>query len=287
MKKYKVRHEVLAQYLFMTYLITLVNGFGYLGTVKYISLITVAFEISAYLAYCLFYFLPIYFLVLTINRVLSLDFLDRLLGKASISISWIVYTAAVIGFSLVQVLVYSDRFIHNLYGFHINGFVWNIVFTPGGVESLGGVSSTTVSFILIILGIFIAQAAVLILILKVKKIKSALRIVFVRPVWVSLKIVFVLIALFQGVTYGVSDLLMHTPVLAAAESLPLYQPFTFSRFAKSMGFKSVRNTSFRMKVDDSLQLNYPLRKINIDPNHKNYNIVWLVAESLRCELLDS
>ena len=287
MKKYKVRHEILAQYLFMTYLMALVNGFGYLGTVRYINLMTVVFEISAYLTYCLFYFLPIYFLVLTINRVLSMDLPDRLLSKASISISWIVYTTVVIGFSLVQVLIYSDRLIYNLYGFHMNGFVWNIVFTPGGIESLGGGSSTTISFILIIMGIFIIQAVVMILVLKVKKIKSAIRTVFVRPVWVSLKILFVLMALFQGITYGVSDLLMRTPVLAAAESLPLYQPFTFSRFAQSMGFKSVRNTSFRMKLDDSLQLNYPLREINIDPNHKNYNIVWLVAESFRFDMLDA
>ena len=287
MKKYKVRHKVLAQYLFMTYLIALFNGFEYLGTVKYINLITGVFEVSAYLTYCLFYLLPIYFLLLTINRFLSLDILEKLSSKVSVSISWIVYTFAVIGFSLVQVLIFSDRLIHNLYGFHINGFVWNIVFTPGGIKSLGGGSSTTISFILIILGIFIVQAAVLILVLKVKKIQSALKAVFTRPVWVSLKILFVLMALFQGITYGVSDLLMHTPVLAAAESLPLYQPFTFSRFAKSMGFKPVRNTSFRMKVDESLKLNYPLCKINTDPNHKNYNIVWLVAESLRFDMLDA
>ena len=283
----KVRHEILAQYLFLTYLIALVNGFGYLETVKYINLTTVVFELSAYLTYCLFYFLPAYFLLLTINRVLSMELPGRLLSRASIPVSWIIYTLAVIGFSLVQVLVYSDRLIYSLYGFHMNGFVWNIVFTPGGIESLGGGSSTTIAFILIILGIFAVQAVVMILILKVKKVKSLLKAVFVRPVWVSLKILFVLMALFQGITYGVSDLLMRTPVLAAAESLPLYQPFTFSRFAQSMGFKSVRNTSFRMKVDDSLQLNYPLRKINIDPNHKNYNIVWLVAESFRFDMLDA
>ena len=284
MKEYKVRHQVLLHYLLVTYLITLFNGFGYLGTVRYIGLITTVFEISAYLTYCLLYLLPIYFLLLTVNRLISINFFGRLFSS-NLS-SWLIYVSAVIGFSFVQIVIYADRFIYNLYGFHLNGFVWNIVFTPGGIKSLGGGNDTTASFVLIMLSFFIVQAIVMTLILRSKRVQSSFQAVFARPVRMALTILFLLIASFQGITYGVSSLLMHTPVLAAAESLPLYQPFTFRRFAESFGFKSTRNTSFKMKVHDSLQLNYPLNKISINPNHKNYNIVWLVAESLRDDMLD-
>ncbi len=33
---------------------------------------------------------------------------------------------------LTQALLYADHLIRDMYGFHINGFVINLVFTPGG-----------------------------------------------------------------------------------------------------------------------------------------------------------
>jgi hypothetical protein len=38
---------------------------------------------------------------------------------------------------LTQALLFADRIIHDMYGFHINGFVVDLVFTPGGIDSLG------------------------------------------------------------------------------------------------------------------------------------------------------
>ncbi len=38
--------------------------------------------------------------------------------------------------TLVAATLLADVRIHELYGFHINGFVWNLVTTPGGIASL-------------------------------------------------------------------------------------------------------------------------------------------------------
>ena len=38
---------------------------------------------------------------------------------------------------LTQTLLFADRLIHDMYGFHINGFVVDLVLTPGGIAALG------------------------------------------------------------------------------------------------------------------------------------------------------
>jgi membrane-anchored protein YejM (alkaline phosphatase superfamily) len=50
----------------------------------------------------------------------------------------------------------------------------------------------------------------------------------------------------------------------------------------------IRRQPQKLKVkDDSFKINYPLNPITRTPGSKNYNIVWLVAESLRADMLDA
>lgn len=46
--------------------------------------------------------------------------------------------AAAVGLTgLTQTLLFADRLIRDMYGFHINGFVIDLVLTPGGIAALG------------------------------------------------------------------------------------------------------------------------------------------------------
>lgn len=36
-----------------------------------------------------------------------------------------------------HLFVFADSHLFDLYGFHINGFVWNLLTSPGGIKSLG------------------------------------------------------------------------------------------------------------------------------------------------------
>ena len=45
---------------------------------------------------------------------------------------------AVVASALTLLMVRVDRSIYDLYNFHFNGFVLNLLLTPGGIESLGG-----------------------------------------------------------------------------------------------------------------------------------------------------
>jgi hypothetical protein len=73
--------------------------------------------------------------------------------------------------------------------------------------------------------------------------------------------------------------------MAAASIFPFYQPTTFRSLAKKLGYKVKRES--KLKVDlDSYQPTYPLKPIDVQKPTRPLNIVWLMAESLRADMLD-
>src|SRR5262245_39197486 len=65
---------------------------------------------------------------------------------------------ALVGASLAQASIFADRFLFQIYGFHLNGFVWNLVTTRGGIESLGSGADTVASFAAIAAAFLALQA---------------------------------------------------------------------------------------------------------------------------------
>ncbi|MDD3677554.1 MAG: hypothetical protein PHE98_18715, partial [Thauera propionica] len=70
---------------------------------------------------------------------------------------------AVLTGALTTLFFYANAKIHALYGMFINGFVVNLVMTPGGLESLGGSASSTLGFALIGLAFFLGHALLFLL----------------------------------------------------------------------------------------------------------------------------
>ena len=60
---------------------------------------------------------------------------------------------------LTHILLFADRLIHSMYGFHINGFVIDLVTTPGGIASLGASTSTQLTASAIVAGLLLLQVA--------------------------------------------------------------------------------------------------------------------------------
>ncbi len=286
MSPQKARSNILWPYFSISYLVLLLNEAGNLSTVTYIGTITPFFTIAVYLSYCFIYLFPLALLLLLFNRMLSLDFLVRWSRKIPRFNSWFIYGLTVVGFTLLQLLIYADKIIFRLYGFHLNGFVWNLVCTPGGLDSLEGGRSTAITYGLICAGFFLLQALILFLVLAVKRIQTVWIAIATRPAMVTLAVFFLIINLFQSITYGYSNLEGYAPVLTAAKAFPLYQGISFKHMAQSFGLEVTRDHSFNMKANESLRLNYPLQAIHRDMQHKPYNIVWLVAESLRADMVD-
>lgn len=279
------RSHVLWHYFIVTYCLTLVNTFTFLKGVEHNGAITLFFSVATYLTYSLFYLLPAFILVLIFNRLIFWKPRHRIFNWHSPFKTRMIYALAVFLFSFVQIFIFADASVHRIFGFHINGFVWNLVFTRGGIESLGSGGSTIITFALIIAVIVAAQIAGLFAVLAADSRKIKLHSVCTKRAAIMASVVVLFVTASHEITYGISSLRGYSPVLVASQNFPFYIPLTFRSLGKSLGFEVSRETAFKVDVD-SMRIKYPLKPITRKTDHKKYNMVWLVAESWRADMLD-
>ena len=233
---------------------------------------------AIYLSYSLIYLLPAIFLTMIINLLQC-----RLKKNASGRISWPVYSTAVFSVGITLMVLLGDCIVYNIYNFHFNGFVWNLITAPGGIESMGCSKST----FLVIITVICATFALLGVILRAigimcrrrhlnKKIKS-------RRLSICLLIVFITLILGERITYGVSQMQAYSPVLTASNAFPFYMPMTFHHLADKLGYKIQREKNLRL-IENS-KLLYPLKPLILKKQKKLPNIVILVSESWRWDML--
>jgi len=276
-----VRHRhfaPLSQYFLLTYLVMLVNASQFLGNVVYADALTAVFALVVLLVYAAIYLLPVHGPVLLLDWLLGFIRPWRRLWAA------IVYAVAVLGFALLQIVIFADAFIFRLWIRHVGSYDWNLLTTPGGIASMGNSESTVVSFSLIIAGFLILQAGLLVVVLKVRWIGRTLRRTFTPKVAVAAAAAAVFLAAAQAVTYGVCSLRAHTPVLHAATRFPFFQPLTFSKLGRRLGWEVPRD-EFALHAGGRY-LDYPRHPLRRVENPRRYNLVFLVAESLRADSLD-
>jgi membrane-anchored protein YejM (alkaline phosphatase superfamily) len=184
---------------------------------------------------------------------------------------------------LTHVALFADRMIHDMYGFHINGFVVDLLLTPGGIASLGATRSTELTATLIVVALLAFQALLYYWLVARGTSSSRPLPRLLRWRWVF----FLILAASMGerVAYGYSSAINYQPILFASERYPMYLPMTFRKLAAKMGVGEAENPSDGMHVKSSV-LSYPLKPLDIDGSVRPPNIVWLVAESLRFDMLD-
>jgi membrane-anchored protein YejM (alkaline phosphatase superfamily) len=272
----------LGRYFVLTWFVTLLNAAGYLFQVRAVGLPAHFLVAAVFVTHCLLYLLPVWIAAVGLDFAFSPRLLCRFTGRAVGSV--VVYGVAVLGAGLVQNLLFVDRFIFRLYGFHLNGFVWNLVFTRGGIESLGGTPSAMLLSSLIVLGFFLLQGGLLVVVLKVRVVRSILARLLRRRGLVTAVVVLGVLFVAQLIGYGVCDIVDYTPGLATADVFPNHVHVTFAGLAEDLfGIKPAKRYVFRT---GEINLKYPREPLRLSPDRRKYNIVWLVAESWRRDMLD-
>lgn len=117
---------------------------------------SMAFEIIVYLTYGVLYLIPAFILVAYFNKLFTKKV-------------WLIYTVGISAVSIIQVYLFADQTIFRMFNFHINGFVWNLVTTPGGIASLGADTTTMLSFTGVIGGLISLQSSALLISHKVSR----------------------------------------------------------------------------------------------------------------------
>jgi uncharacterized protein len=277
--------EVLWGYFLLTYAMLLLNTRGFLSHVEHVDIRLTAYAAAVQVAYTLLYLSPVLIFVFALHRVLHLGILRRMLGLREVLIRRIVYAVAIVGCTLVQYAIFADKMVFHIFGFHLNGFVWNLVFTRGGIDSMGGGSGTMLYAVLVGIGFLIAQAGLLVFVWKLEFVRSALvRLYRRKPIVIGVCCA-TIAGLYAQLGYGISTFRSNGPTLAVASAFPCFVPTTFTKIATSLGYE-VQRTPTMAVGNEGFGLQYPLHDIRRDANVTPPNIVWLVSESLRADMLD-
>lgn len=177
------------------------------------------------------------------------------------------------------VLVYSNYTLHKLFGFYIDPFVINILTTPGGIEALGASSSFYLSAIGTAALIVLAYAALV-------AVLSATRLVRPAPRR-RLALVSAVFALFlvQSVIYAVAEYQVDSRVLVIADSVPWYPEVTAKSTLANLGVARPHEQVSLEDLPDTARSRLASDPELALPLQHRYNVVWLVAESWRWDML--
>lgn len=230
-------------------------------TLSYTSLFNMLTWISYGVIYVTLVLLPLYFIACFIQLNSKL--------KAVLAVALT---------SLALLFMRADLMIFDLYNFHFNGFVWNLITTAGGLSSLGGGGDTYVSVTLSIVLTIIIQSGLCLFSLKLAN-NSKINLQWQYLAWLIAPML-----LIQSVMYGISDVKNYGPILSGAQIYPFYKKMTFRGLAEKFGIKAVRLTENKLSIDTS-RIQYPLGAVEYNNVHQTPNIVLLVAESLRWDRL--
>jgi len=276
-------HSALGWYFFFTYLILL---WITRDTVSFAAAHTQgldasAFLVNAFLSYNAQYLLPSIAITWLTHRFLVWKW------PHSSRLTWIATSAAaVFTGALTTLFFYANTKLHALYGMFVNGFVVNLIVTPGGIESLGGSDTTNLTFGLIAFGFLVAQA---LLLTGLNVISRRFDFFKIRTrAWVlPVTIVFLASTIGDRATYAYSSALGDSRMLSYTDGIPYYVGFSARTFFKKLGFKvNAKQKNLAAGDESAGSLNYPLQPIKINRPAKPLNIVWLVSESLRADMLD-
>lgn len=186
--------------------------------------------------------------------------------------------AAVLGGSLVLLAMYADYRLYALYQYHFNGFVWNLLTTPGGVAALGATASTEVTVAIQVSAIVLANLAVMWLLHRYRQLGWQFP---ARPAVVVGVALCGLLAT-EEVVFAYSVHTGQEELLAAADAIPFHLRTSSKNLFEKLGVERRALQSLRLAGGDVV---YP--GTAIDSSHlKPTNVIVLVAESFRWDLLD-
>lgn len=273
-------------YFVLTYLALLAGVARYLAEIHYAGWLTGVYATVVWVTYAGFYLLAAALPVLVVYALLCHTRLGDWLRAMHLPPFGVLYVFAVVACAALQVFIFADVFIYRMYGFHFNGFVWGILFTKGGIASMGNETSTYVSAALLVTGFVLLQTTLLVAACRSHKLHRVFAACVNRKRMLVLALALMCLSLAERITYGICSIKSYTPVAEAAMAFPFYIPMTFNKFAQKLGFAAQEARHFKIKIGSN-NTNYPLQPIVRSPQARNYNIVWLLGESLRSDMIDA
>lgn len=263
--------EALAYCYLLNVLLLMVVGHGYLGSVPNGT------SALGWLATLLAFVANFAMLALAPLLIALLALLSRRL--------WVTLTVAVILYALLAVFIYADSVIYQLWRFHFNSMVLNLLTTPGASDTVTAGKSTVVSTLLVIGLLLLAELGFALYVYPtLRRRPFAARLRNKKALGMSCGAVALLIVLDKAV-YDVGDFRGNAEILRVKNLLPLYQTVTMKKFAnKVLGFNISPDQRLKFKTGSG-SLGYPKAPIRFRPDGPRPNIVVIAIEGARFDML--
>lgn len=186
--------------------------------------------------------------------------------------------AAVLGGSLALLAIYADYRLYALYQYHFNGFVWNLLTTPGGIAALGATASTEITVALQVGAIVLANLGLLWALHRYRQRGWQL------PARAAAIAGIVLAGLFAGeeVVFAYSVHTGQEELLAAADAVPFHLRSSGKTLFNRLGIERRALQALRLAGGTVAYPGTAVDSSRLRPT----NVVVLVAESFRWDLLD-
>ncbi len=191
---------------------------------------------------------------------------------------------------LGEFLMVLDFVVFLKYGYHLNGLVFNLMFTPGGFEAMGlGMETLLPAGV----GVFLWLAANVLLGVGVRRwrpLASWGKREFPRlgRMLAAGTVLVALVVLGSMLILGYADFYSRRDVLAYNNTYPVTFTLRMRKFLRRLGCQepSREEHFFDGSKEDDFSLNYPAAPLRRTPPEQPLNILWLTAESLRADHLN-
>ncbi len=234
------------------------------------------FLTSSAIGYAAFYMLPALLLLLPL-----------IWCKSKISAMIWACLSAIAGGSVLVILT-IDAAILFRYGYHINGLVINLLCTRGGFRSMGLDSATLIPAFALVAFIYAICLALGYLCFHVAKMDAVCRKICRPSIMATIGGIWAIAAAYSLLCTGHADFFADTEILAQQDALPYIITVRMRSMLRRLGFKEPDRKKIPAFADansEKASLKYPRNDIKRNPNRRKYNIIWLVAESLRADFL--
>lgn len=228
------------------------------------------YAILASAAYAGLYLMPVLALATLATRLQPRNWAHRHL---------LLSTMAFIGGSLALLAVYADYRLYSLYQYHFNGFVWNLLTTPGGIAALGATAGTERTIALQVGMCVAGNAAVLLLLHRFRTVGPLFR----HRLLASAMIALVGLLMVEETVYAYSVHTGQEAFLEAADVVPFHLRTGAKRLLTRLGIERRALQELRLAGGT---VNYPGDSLATGAVERDMNVIVLVAESFRWDLLD-
>lgn len=181
--------------------------------------------------------------------------------------------------AILQVLLLTDTFVYQQYRFHINGMVIDLL-----LHGEGQVISFSHSMLWQIVGLVVGLSVCSLFIsLLISKLLPRLRY---GKIIIATSILSLLIA--NGL-YAWASAANYVPVTQQQVRFPLYLPLTANKLMVKLGVVTREELKSRkIQLDNNNNdFNYPLHTLQCPAQIKQFNILLVVVDTLRADMLDS